>query len=208
MKKETPAQHPVDAYFREQESGIPVAFDPAHWDALQAMLDEANPDSASASGTRVSDLTPNAAKPSFVRFLGALLVFVFLAAVPSANPALREMKGVVVPELSGSPKIGSDDAGLVSMPVMPNTEARGDMQTLTTPGASPEQAHFDWPSLPATITSMPTDADTVNHHFYAPVVLPPDSLYRQMDSLSIRKSLKAAQDSIAEQKKKKKHLFW
>lgn len=30
LKKETPApeQHPVDAYFREQETGIPVAFDP------------------------------------------------------------------------------------------------------------------------------------------------------------------------------------
>ncbi|MFM9948642.1 MAG: hypothetical protein ACKV1O_11950 [Saprospiraceae bacterium] len=210
MKKETPVpeQHPVDAYFREQESGIPVAFDPAHWDVLQAMLDEANPVGAPVSGTRVSDLTPNAAKPSFVRFLGALLVFVFLAAVPSANPALRPTRGVVARELSGSPKIGPEGAGQFSIPVTPNTEARTEMQTLTTPVTSPEQAHFDWPLLPAKSTSMPTDADTVNQHLYTPMVLPPDSLYRQIDSLSIRKGLKAAQDSMAGQKKKKKHLFW
>ncbi|NUO02418.1 MAG: hypothetical protein HUU01_17570 [Saprospiraceae bacterium] len=211
MKKETPApeQHPVDAYFREQEAKIPVAFDPAHWNALQAMLDEVNPGSTPVPGTRVSDLSPNLTNSAFTRFFGALLIFVFLAAVPSANPAPRQTRGAVAPELSGFPETGPYNTGQVSIPGTRDTETRtGGTQTPANPAATPKQPQLGWPLLPAATYTTPTGTDTVSHHFYVPAVLPPDSLYRQIDSLSIRKGLRAVQDSMAAQKKKKKHLFW
>jgi len=203
MKKETPApeQHPVDAYFREQETGIPVAFDPAHWDALQAMLDQAASNSPTAPGAHVSDLARNVAQPAptrtFIRLLSLGMVFVFLAAVPSADLAQR-----LVQEETGSLLPAREQAP----PELPAGEAiRQHPQGDGAPVTRKPTGIGTW-SGQATV--LPAAADTVLNQRLLPTILPLDSLYRQTDSLSIRKGLKAAQDSIAEQKKKKKHLFW
>lgn len=209
MKKETPApeQHPVDAYFREQEAGIPVAFNPAHWDSLQAILDQANPDSVPASGTRVSDVTSNAAKPSLARFLSAVFIFVFLAAVPSANPANRQATLPSAQDLSATPEIGTNgNTQSSSFSKTPDEQMRSGEGTQASSGS--KQTSPEWSLLPAPATTLPMGMDTVGRQFHSLGSLPLDSLYRQTDSLSIQKGLRAAQDSIAEQKKKKKHLFW
>lgn len=203
MKKETPApeQHPVDAYFREQETGIPVAFDPAHWDALQTMLDQAASIRPTAPGAHVSDLARNVAKPApkrmFIRLLSLGMVFVFLAAVPSADKAER-----LVQEETGSLLPAREQAA----PGLSTGEVTGQQPNGDGAPVTPTPTGTD--NWPGQATVLPAAADTFHNQHLLPATLPLDSLYRQTDSLSIRKGLKAAQDSIAEQKKKKKHLFW
>ncbi len=206
MKKETPApeQHPVDAYFREQETGIPVAFDPAHWDALQAMLDQAASNSPTAPGAHVSDLARNVAKPAptrtFTRLLSLGMVFVFLAAVPSADLAQHLVKD----EMGHLMPAWEQAAPGLSTGEETDQPPKGDGAPVTRRPTGTGNG-----SGSATqVTVLPFAADTGHNQRFLPAILPLDSLYRQTDSLSIRKGLKAAQDSILEQKKKRKHLFW
>lgn len=205
MKKETPAQHPVDAFFREQEAKIPVTFDPAHWDALQAMLEQASAGGPPAPGAHVSDLVIPAAKPSLARFITLAVVFIFLAAVPAANPAIRLAHQNNHAEQPYSPERGKNNAvpGLLST----GQVERQPEQKQAMPTRNDEPA-FRWSFLSAPAEMTPFDADTVRHQPTFPATAPLDSLYRQTDSLSIRKGLRTAQDSMAEQRKKKKHLFW
>lgn len=203
MKKETPApeQHPVDAYFREQETGIPVAFDPTHWDALQAMLDQAASTNPMATGAHVSDLAQNVAKPAsmrtLTRLLGMVVIFAFLAAIPSTGLVQHPTgKGI------GRLMIDGEELTQGHLPGLSAREATGEQpqdqeaRILIEPGIRSDFA--------TQATVVPIAADTIRNQ-QIPAL---DSLSRQTDSLGIRKSLKAAQDSIAEQRKKKKHLFW
>jgi|GEM_PF-6971377 hypothetical protein len=203
MKKETPApeQHPVDAYFREQETGIPVAFDPTHWDALQAMLDQAASTNPMATGAHVSDLAQNVAKPASMRTLtrlfGMVVIFTFLAAIPSTglvqHPVSKETGNLMSAGQQAAPGY------IPGLSIGGVTIQQPQDQVTRTPAASATEPYS---------TILPAAADTIRNQPLFPKIPALDSLSRQTDSLGIRKSLKAAQDSIAEQRKKKKHLFW
>ncbi len=210
MKKDTPApeQHPVDAFFREQEPNIPVTFDPAHWDALQVMLDQSVPGGTSVSGAHASDPDASSVRPAIGRFIRMVLVVAFLAALPSANPASQQAFETAIPEDNAT---GEAPATLQMTPIPDarttplNQDVDGRIESAA--GAAIGQSP-DWSLFSKTnATSIPLNADTLVYHSLMPGMVV-DSLLRQTDSLSILKSLNAAQDSVAVKRKKKKHLFW
>jgi hypothetical protein len=210
MKKDTPTsepQHPIDVFFREQEADIPVVFNPAHWDALEAMLDQAAAESRPAPGARHSDSTAagvRASNPlSWKRLLGLVLASLFLATVPAADPALQSRGKTGDLSVSVAPTTAEPAAA-------PSNAAAPAAPPATT--ATPHSHH-----TPAALPSPPAETDAAPETaFQSPALdtafrqsLVPASLHHNRpDSLAAIKELPIKQDSIAEQKKKKKHLFW
>lgn len=203
MKKDIPTsepQHPIDIYFREQEANIPVVFNPAHWDALETMLDAAVSESGPLPGMHLSDgaaAVVRASNPlSSKRLLGLVLASLFLATVPAADLMLQSQRttsdnSVSMAPPAAEPAVAPSNSALTaapSTPPVPNTSA-------------------PLPLPPAETTLVPETALSVDTAL-APLLIPESLRSARLDSLAVVKEMQVKQDSTAEQKKKKKHLFW
>ncbi len=200
MSKILPKQedHPVDIYFREQESSIPVTFDETHWSALQAMLRDANRDGNVPHG----NLAPNQLEtaPSGTgasKFLIILGIVLFLCSATWVLVAFQENSK----QPAGQEPTGNTQPGLMedqnapypanSKPVDQPTEMKvSEGQRLVTPNSNK--------TMPAFGKAVSDSIQGVTISGKAP--LKPDSLLVLPPA--------TAKDSLTIKPKKKKHLFW
>ncbi|MBX2928783.1 MAG: hypothetical protein KF852_13190 [Saprospiraceae bacterium] len=200
MKKDIPTsepQHPIDVYFREQEANIPIVFNPAHWDALEAMLDEAVSEGGPLPGMHRSDGATAIVRPSnplsWKRLLGLVLASLFLATVPAADLILQSQRttghnSVSVAAPAAEPAVAPSNYAHPAASQVPNTSAPLPLPSAETAFAPEKTSPVDTALAPSQI---------------------PGSLHStRLDSLAAVEEWQAKQDSTAEQKKKKKHLFW
>lgn len=203
MKKDIPTsepQHPIDVYFREQEPNIPIVFNPAHWAALEAMLDEAVSESGPLPGTHRSDgaaAVVRASNPlSWKRLSGLVLASLFLATVPAADLILQSQKITAHNSVSAAPAAAEPA-------VAPSSSARP-----IAPATSPVPNTSAPLSLPSAETALVPETTSPVDTALVPSLIPESLHSARLDSLAAVKEMQVKQDSSAEQKKKKKHLFW
>jgi len=208
MKKDTPEHeyHPVDAYFRKQETNIPISFDATHWAALQTMLDEPNKPSNSSKGSHQPD-SP-ASIPGIGGIVRLLTALIILAVVGSTA-----WEAVSYQQILGQPdhKIEENDATqnsssfpekapTIGQPVEVIGKNVPNISDVQLPGANSNVRESSW--LELSVRKMAADSTHVQD-----ITRPIEAAKDKADSLLKTPHLQS-KDTIYTKTKKKKYLIW